>query len=150
MERPGRGVRAVGWVVVAVGIIFALAGAVTWYVVGDQLAAEKITVSEDARFLAGRSVIGPFTTSELNTRGGLRRHGQVIGPVYARLGVERADENPWTTETIEAVAHEIEQQLPHATWEENVRERDRAMIRLSSLLKLLDNPLAPRATTPTP
>lgn len=96
------------------------------------------------------SVIGPFTTSELNTRGGLRRHGQVIGPVYARLGMERANENPWTTETIETVANEIEQQLPHPTWEENVRERDRAMIRLSALLKLLDNPLARRASTPTP
>ena len=61
MERPGRGVRVVGWVLVVVGIIFALAGAVTWYLVGDQLAAEKITVSEDARFLAGRDVTGPFT-----------------------------------------------------------------------------------------
>jgi 3-hydroxyacyl-CoA dehydrogenase len=87
------------------------------------------------------SLIGPFTTSELNTRGGLRRHGEVIGPVYARIGLERAAENPWTAETIDRVATEIEQQLPHASWEENVRERDRAMIRMSSLLKKFDNPL---------
>lgn len=88
------------------------------------------------------SIIGPFTTSELNTRGGLRRHSTLLGSVYARLGIERADENPWTAETIEQVADEIEQQLPYATWEENVRERDRAMIQLSSLLKHFDNPLA--------
>lgn len=87
------------------------------------------------------SIIGPFTTSELNTRGGLRRHGELLGPVYARLGIERATENPWTDETIERVAGEIEQQLPFSTWEENVRERDRAMIQLSSLLKKFDNPL---------
>jgi hypothetical protein len=92
------------------------------------------------------SLIGPFTTSELNTRGGLRRHGELIGPVYARIGVERAAENPWTPETIDRVATEIEQQLPHETWQENVRERDRAMIRMSSLLRRFQNPLVRRLT----
>lgn len=95
------------------------------------------------------SVIGPFTTSELNTRGGLRRHAEVIGPVYARIGVERGSDNPWTTETIEHVASHIERRLPHATWEENVHERDRAMIRLASLLRHFDNPLATPATITT-
>jgi 3-hydroxyacyl-CoA dehydrogenase len=92
------------------------------------------------------SLIGPFTTSELNTRGGLRRHGELIGPVYARIGVERAAENPWTPETIDRVATEIEQQLPHESWQENVRERDRAMIRMSSLLRRFQNPLVRRLT----
>jgi L-gulonate 3-dehydrogenase len=97
------------------------------------------------------SVIGPFTTSELNTRGGLRRHAEVLGPVYARIGVERGTDDPWTPETIEHVAHQIEQRLPHPTWEENVRERDLAMIRLASLLRHFDNPLAtpaPAVTSP--
>jgi 3-hydroxyacyl-CoA dehydrogenase len=92
------------------------------------------------------SLIGPFTTSELNTRGGLRRHGELIGPVYARIGVERAAENPWTPETIDRVATEIERALPHDSWQENVRERDRAMIRMSSLLRRFQNPLARRLT----
>lgn len=95
------------------------------------------------------SLIGPFTTSELNTRGGLRRHGELMGPVYARLGIERAHENPWTKETIEQVARDVEARLPHDSWEENVRERDRAMMHLSSLLKHFDNPLVEGATTPT-
>ncbi|WP_285028569.1 3-hydroxyacyl-CoA dehydrogenase [Plantibacter sp. ME-Dv--P-122b] len=90
------------------------------------------------------SVIGPFTTSELNTRGGLRRHGEVIGPVYARLGLERGQENPWTAETIERVATEVQAQLPHPDWEENVRERDRAMTNLAVLLKSFENPLVRR------
>ncbi|MDN3495399.1 3-hydroxyacyl-CoA dehydrogenase [Planococcus sp. APC 4015] len=88
------------------------------------------------------AVIGPFTTSELNTRGGIRRHAEVIGPVYARIGIERGTDDPWTGETIEHVAGQIERRLPHATWEENVRERDRAMIRLASLLQHFENPLA--------
>ena len=33
----------------------------TWFVVRDQLAAEKIVVSEDAPFLAGQDVNGPFS-----------------------------------------------------------------------------------------
>jgi len=91
------------------------------------------------------SIIGPFTTSELNTRGGLRRHGEVLGPAYARFGAERAGGNPWTAEMIDRVAREIEQQLPHDSWEKNVRERDRVMIRMSSLFTRFDNPLSGRA-----
>ncbi|EPR75893.1 3-hydroxyacyl-CoA dehydrogenase [Leifsonia rubra CMS 76R] len=87
------------------------------------------------------SVIGPFTTSELNTRGGLRQHSEVLGPVYARLGLERGHENPWTPDTINTVANAIEQNLPFASWEENVRQRDRAMIQVASRLKGFDNPL---------
>lgn len=88
------------------------------------------------------SVIGPFTTSELNTRGGLRRHAEVLGPVYARIALERGDDNPWNPDTIEHVATTIERRLPHPGWEDNVRERDRAMMRLASLLRQFDNPLA--------
>jgi hypothetical protein len=86
MERPGRGVRVVGWVLVVVGIVFALAGAVTWYLVGDQLAAEKITVSEDARFLAGRDVTGPFTAyaqADVINKHAVEATG---GKTYAELG----------------------------------------------------------------
>lgn len=92
------------------------------------------------------SVIGPFTTSELNTRGGLRQHSEVLGSVYARFGLERGKDNPWTSETVEIVAKAIENHLPHPRWEENVRERDHAMIQVASLLRGFDNPLAPRPT----
>lgn len=86
MERSGRGVRVVSWVVIVVGIVFALAGAVTWFVVADQLAAEKITVSEDARFFAGRDVTGPFTAyaqADVINKHALEATG---GKTYAELG----------------------------------------------------------------
>ena len=44
----------------AAGAILVIAGVVTWFVVRDQLAAEKIVVSDDAPFLAGNDVEGPF------------------------------------------------------------------------------------------
>ncbi|MDJ0334030.1 3-hydroxyacyl-CoA dehydrogenase [Salinibacterium sp. G-O1] len=87
------------------------------------------------------SVVGPFATSELNTRGGLRQHSEVLGAVYARFGLERGLENPWTPATINTVANAIEQDLPFGNWEENVRERDHAMIKVASLLKGFENPL---------
>lgn len=88
------------------------------------------------------SLIGPFTTSELNTRGGLRHHARVLGPIYARLGLERGGENPWSAETTEQVAAAIESALPHDSWEENVRERDRGMMQLAAALRHFDNPFA--------
>ena len=51
-RRSGR-TRTVGLVVILAGVVFAVAGVVTWFVVADQLGAENITVSEDADFLAG-------------------------------------------------------------------------------------------------
>ena len=47
--------------VIAAGAALIVAGVVTWFVVRDQLAAEKIVVSEDAPFLAGQDVNGPFS-----------------------------------------------------------------------------------------
>ena len=48
-------------IVIVVGAIMVVAGGVTWLVVRDQLVAEHITVSDDADFLAGDEVDGPFS-----------------------------------------------------------------------------------------
>ena len=56
-----RGVRVVGVVVAVVGAIFAVAGVVTYVMVQQTLAAEQITVSDDADMFAGQDVAGPFT-----------------------------------------------------------------------------------------
>ena len=61
MARTSGRAGPIGLVVIVAGVIFAVAGVVTWFVVADQLAAENITVSEDADVLAGRDVTGPFT-----------------------------------------------------------------------------------------
>ena len=47
-------------VVMVVGAIMVIAGAVTYGTVSSTLADEKITVAEDASCLGGQSVTGPF------------------------------------------------------------------------------------------
>ena len=61
MAKASRTPRVVGSIVAVFGIILVVAGGVTWFVVTDQLAAENITVSDDADFLAGDEVDGPFS-----------------------------------------------------------------------------------------
>ena len=44
-----------------IGALMIVAGAVTWYMVHDQLSDARITVAEDASMLAGDEVDGPFS-----------------------------------------------------------------------------------------
>ena len=53
--------RALSIIVMVAGALFVIAGAITWFVVRDQLTDEQIVVSEDAPFLGGHDVQGPFS-----------------------------------------------------------------------------------------
>ena len=75
-------------IVMVVGVIFAVAGVVTYFIVSDQLAAENITVSEDAARFAGQDVSGPFTAyaeAEVINKHALEATG---GKTYAELDRE--------------------------------------------------------------
>ena len=48
-------------VAIVVGIVMAVAGVATWFVVSSTLADQKIVVSDDASCLAGDEVDGPFS-----------------------------------------------------------------------------------------
>lgn len=50
----------IGAIVIAIGAIMVIAGAVTWATVSSTLAAERITVTEDATCMAGAEVTGPY------------------------------------------------------------------------------------------
>lgn len=54
-------VRLVGLLGIIAAVVMIVAGGLVWATVSTQLSAEKITVSEDASFLAGAPVTGPFT-----------------------------------------------------------------------------------------
>jgi hypothetical protein len=54
-------VRTIAVIVMIMGALFAVAGVVTWFAVRSQLAAEHITVSDDAKYFSGDKVEGPFT-----------------------------------------------------------------------------------------
>jgi hypothetical protein len=61
MARQSRTGRVLAIIVLIIGAVMIVAGGVTWYMVRDQLSDEKITVSDDAEFMAGRQVNDPFS-----------------------------------------------------------------------------------------
>jgi hypothetical protein len=73
------------------GVILIAAGIVTWFAVEDQLAAENITVSEDAAMLAGDEVDGPlsaYAQAEVINEHALEATG---GETYAELDQDDPD-----------------------------------------------------------
>lgn len=71
--------------VILIGVLFVAAGAGSWYVVSETLRAEGITVSDDARFLAGAPVADPITAylqADVITTHALEASG---GQSYAEL-----------------------------------------------------------------
>jgi L-gulonate 3-dehydrogenase len=78
------------------------------------------------------SVVGPFATAELNTRGGIARHAALMGPAYLRMGAQHGEVEEWGRELVQHVADSIHEQLPPDDWETNVLRRDRALMRLAA------------------
>ena len=59
--RRAGAIRAIGIISIVGGVAMIVVGGAVWGMVSSQLAAEKITVSEDATFMAGAQVVGPFS-----------------------------------------------------------------------------------------
>jgi 3-hydroxyacyl-CoA dehydrogenase len=76
------------------------------------------------------SLVGPFETADLNTRGGIEAHAARMGPAYLRMGRERGQDDPWTPELVAAVAAERRALLPMEQWEARVAWRDQALMAL--------------------
>jgi 3-hydroxyacyl-CoA dehydrogenase len=76
------------------------------------------------------SVIGPFETADLNTRGGIASHAEKLGPAYARMGAERGQHDPWTPDLVAKVTAERRALLPLDRWEQRVAWRDRRLMAL--------------------
>ena len=80
--------RMLGLIVLIAGAVLSLAGIATWFTVQSQLAAENITVAEDASFLAGDEVNGPFSAwaqADIINQHALESSG---GETYATLDRE--------------------------------------------------------------
>ena len=86
---PTRALRVIALLVIVAGVVFAIAGVVTWFVVRDQLADENITVSDDAERFAGDPVDGPLTAyEEANT---IERHGLEASEGFTYAELEQDD-----------------------------------------------------------
>jgi 3-hydroxyacyl-CoA dehydrogenase len=76
------------------------------------------------------SVIGPFETADLNTRGGIESHAAKLGPAYARMGAERGQHDEWSPELVARVAESVHRRLPLDEWVQNCEKRDLALMAL--------------------
>lgn len=83
------------------------------------------------------SVIGPFETADLNTRGGIAAHAERMGPSYARQGAERGQHDPWTTDLVARVEAERRTALPLDQWDVRIAWRDNALLRMAAAQKAL-------------
>lgn len=99
-------------------------------------------VDEIVRSGLGRrwSVIGPFETSDLNTRGGIASHAVKMGPAYARMGAERGQHDPWTEELVTEVTAQRRAVLPLEEWDERVRWRDEQLLAHTALWESARSP----------
>lgn len=81
-----RNVKFVGMLSLIAGILMVIAGGVTYGTVSSQLSAENIVVPDDAAFLAGKDVKGPFTAyaqADIISKHALESSD---GKTYAELG----------------------------------------------------------------
>lgn len=85
-------------------------------------------------------IIGPFATAELNTRGGVVGHAALLGPAYQRMGAERGQDDPWTSDLVETVAASVHRRLLPDRRDEHLEARDRALMAIARV----------RATIPVP
>lgn len=97
-------------------------------------------IDEVMRGALGRrwSVVGPFETADLNTRGGIASHAGKMGPAYERMGAERGQHDPWTPGLVAAVAAERRGRLPLDEWDDRVRWRDERLIELTAVWDRVD------------
>lgn len=74
------------------------------------------------------AVVGPFETSDLNTRGGIEVHASRMGPAYARMGAERGQHDPWTEDLVASVVAQRRALLALSAWDQRVAWRDAQLI----------------------
>lgn len=80
--------KVIGLVAIVMGVVFILAGGVSYNMVHNKLAAEKITVSEDSPKYAGAEVVGPFTAFQEANMISTHALKATNGKTYAELDRE--------------------------------------------------------------
>ncbi|MAO56076.1 MAG: 3-hydroxyacyl-CoA dehydrogenase [Rhodospirillaceae bacterium] len=85
------------------------------------------------------SLIGPFESVDLGTRGGIAGHAERMGPSYERQGAERGQHDPWTPDLVEKVVAARRAILPLDKWEERGAWRDEGLMRLLRTKRDINN-----------
>lgn len=88
MTRKPRIAKLVSPLIGLFGLLFIASGAVTYYLAHTQLKAQEITVADDASFLAGDNVDGPFSAYAQAATVEKHALGITKGKTYAELDQE--------------------------------------------------------------
>jgi L-gulonate 3-dehydrogenase len=96
----------------------------------DVVTADDLDIVMRAGLGRRWSVLGPFETAELNTRGGLEAHASIMGPAYARMAGPGEIRELWDAELVGRVSESVRRRFPRARWAEHVVWRDRALMAL--------------------
>ena len=99
-------------------------------------------VDEVMRSGLGRrwSIIGPFETVDLNTRGGIASHAEKMGPTYEAMGAQRGQHDPWTPDLVAEVEAQRRALLHLEDWEARARWRDEQLARLAPIWDSIREP----------
>lgn len=84
--KKSRSLTAIGGVMIAIGVAMIVVGIIAWTVISSQLAAQKMTVPDDANSNAGVAVTGPFTAWSMQETIEKHANGITDGQTYAELG----------------------------------------------------------------
>lgn len=76
------------------------------------------------------AVLGPFATSDLNVRGGIRAHAQRMGDAYQRMASDRGPSEAWTEAMIDEVEAARRREAPLSSWDDAVANRDLELMQL--------------------
>ena len=74
------------------------------------------------------SILGPFETAELNTRGGIEAHVRRLGAAYARMASDHPPPGPLSDELVANVSKAVQVRFPRDQWDQHVEWRDRALM----------------------
>ena len=80
------------------------------------------------------SVIGPFETIDLNTKGGIENHSKIMVPFYKRIFANKKKSN-FEDKAIKQVIQERRKVLPLKNIDKRVFWRDKKIFKLLELLK---------------
>lgn len=76
------------------------------------------------------SIMGPFETVDLNTRGGIISHAEKMGSSYEDMGKERGQIDTWGADLVAEVNRQRRKILPLIDWDERVLWRDESLMKL--------------------
>ncbi|MDG2267133.1 MAG: 3-hydroxyacyl-CoA dehydrogenase family protein, partial [Candidatus Marinimicrobia bacterium] len=80
------------------------------------------------------SVLGPFETIDLNTKGGIENHSKIMIPFYKRMFTENKKPN-FETKGIKKVILERRKILPLENLSKRISWRDKTIFKLINFLK---------------